>query len=138
MAETKPTVKSTVTGRQLAHGNSSTVVRAFVADDLFRGRLNIVRPTMAQAAALARVSAAYAWAAHRHAEDREAIVNGLAPLMPARSRIQKNGIKPLVKPIKPLITSMSDDLDDTALINLVRCIGTSRVLEAACAVEASQ
>ena len=69
-------------GRWLAHNHLSLVERAFLAADLVIGKCQLVQPTVAQAARLARVSNTYAhWAIHRLGE-RGQITNGVIPLVP--------------------------------------------------------
>jgi hypothetical protein len=58
-----PTTSPTITGRNLAHGKHTKTARALMAADLVAGRVKLIRPTVKQAAALARVSAPYVYAA---------------------------------------------------------------------------
>jgi hypothetical protein len=109
-----------VTGRYLAHSKLSSVERAFLASDLVSGDKRLVRPTIVQAAMLARVNKTYAWWATKQQDNRFDIEAGYLPLVPPRE----------VKSRAPI----SDDW----LFDIVREAGIGRVLEAACAVEAAQ
>jgi hypothetical protein len=106
-----------VAGRYLAHSKLSSVERAFLASDLVSGDKLLVRPTIVQAAMLARVNKTYAWWAIRQQGNRAEIEAGYLPLVPARE----------VKPSAPV--------SDGELFDIVRDVGIGRVLEAAIAVE---
>jgi hypothetical protein len=77
-----PTV---VTGRDIAHSHRTTVQLAFFAADWCLGRVQLVKPTIKQAAAIADVSYGYARAARRIAycrpDLRPAIQCGSRPLI---------------------------------------------------------
>jgi hypothetical protein len=121
-----------LTGRFLAHNQESRVVRAFLAADLHRGVKRLDKPTRLQAAILARVNPTYAlWAEKRMAE-RVAIEAGAIPLVPASPISKANGNGMIV----PM--SATGQTPDPALIDFVRSVGVTRVLEAACAVEAAE
>jgi hypothetical protein len=121
-----------VTGRFLAHTHLDRVARAFVADDLYTGVKRLVEPTMLQAALLARVSPAYAWAARKRHAERGAIEMGLVPLVPPRL------VRPKTNGHTLSIPAQAVEIDDSALIDFVHTVGVSRVLDAAVTVEAAQ
>ena len=119
-----------ISGRFLAHNRHSRIVRAFIAADLHSGALRLAKPTFVQAALLAGVNRAYAhWAIKRQAERAE-IEAGLIPLVPASPVSKANG--------NMLPMSITGQMPDCDVIELVRSIGVNRVLEAAVAVEAAQ
>jgi len=118
-----------LTGRFLAHNQQSRVVRAFLAADLHSGTKQPVKLTMVQAAYLARVSPAYAWAAEKRMEERPAIEAGYVPLVPAGAARTNGNMLPM---------SITGLMPDSDLIDFVRRVGVNRVLEAAVAVEAAQ
>jgi SpoU rRNA methylase family enzyme len=75
-----------ISGRNIAHSKRSAVERAFVAADLHLGRYVLIKPTLAQAAKLLRVNAAYVAAAKAIAHDqaaRNAVISGRVPLVVA-------------------------------------------------------
>ena len=77
---------SSVTGRNVAHGRRTAVERAFLAADLHLGRVNLVKPTVKQVAAMLTVSQAYVAAAKAVAHDergRDAVLAGRVPLLVA-------------------------------------------------------
>ena len=119
----------TLCGRFLAHNQKSRVVRAFYAADLHRGAKLLTKPTMLQAAFIARVSPAYAWAAEKRMAERNEIEGGYVPLVPP-SVSKANG--------NMLPASITGHLADSEVIAFVRSVGIDRVLEAAVAVEAAQ
>jgi hypothetical protein len=125
-----PTVVPTITGRFAAHTHLDRVSRAFLAADLHSGAKRLVRPTMTQCAAIARVNVSYCWWAERRMAERTAIESGAIPLVPAPVHKNSNGT---VVPISP-----AGQMPDPALIDFVRNVGVTRVLEAACAVEAAE
>jgi len=110
-------VNSTVTGQYLSRARLTRRERDFVGADLRRGVKFLVHPTLAQAAFLAgsNVSAVW-WACHRQGFRGE-IIRGLLPLVPPR---------------------VSKPIPDTAVVDFVRTVGITRVLDAACAVEAAE
>ena len=120
---------STLCGRFLAHNQKSRVVRAFYAADLHSGGTLLVKPTMLQAAFIARVSPAYAWAAEKRMAERFEIEFGYVPLVPP-SVSKANG--------NTLPASITGHVADSDVIAFVRSVGINRVLEAAVAVEAAQ
>ena len=122
----------TLTGRYLAHNHLDTVTHAFIADDLHTGATKFINPTMTQVAYLARVNVTYAWWAHKRRGERAAIEAGLIPLVPAAAAARAHG-HGTVLPVVPDI-----GIDDAAVVNFVRSVGVTRVLEAAVAVEAAQ
>lgn len=112
-----------LTGRFLAHTHTPLVARAFLAADLISGASRLVAPTIGQAASLARVNRTYAfWAAHR-SHLREVIAAGELPLVPPTTR-------PVQLPV-PMV-------DDAEILAFVRRVGTTRILDAAVAVEAAE
>ena len=106
-----------VTGRYLAHSKLSSVERAFLASDLVSGDKRLVRPTIAQAAMLARVNKTYAWWATKQQDNRFNIEAGYLPLVPQRVKAP---------------------ISDPEIIDFVRTVGLERVLDAAVVVEAAQ
>jgi hypothetical protein len=118
-----------LTGRFLAHNQQSRVIRAFYAVDLHTGGTLLTKPTMLQAAFIARVSPAYAWAAEKRMAERNEIEGGYVPLVPP-SVSKANG--------NMLPASITGHLADSEVIAFVRSVGIDRVLEAAVAVEAAQ
>ncbi len=127
----EPVVNSTpVTGRYLSHNHLGRIARAFVAADRAAGAKQLVRPTLTQAAHLARANVTYAWWARKRMAERAAIEAGLIPLVPALPVSKPNG-----STLPMLITGQIPDGD---LIALIRATGVDRVLAAACAVEAAQ
>ena len=56
-----------VTGRYLAHNHLDRVSKAFLASDLISASKQLVKPTILQAAMLAKVNSTYAWWATRRA-----------------------------------------------------------------------
>jgi hypothetical protein len=86
----------TVTGRNLAHGRRSTAERALIAADLHRNRVDLISPTVKQAAALAGVCVPYAAAAVLVADDqalRDAVLAGEVSLFDA---VRSNASESLV------------------------------------------
>lgn len=104
-----------VTGRYLAHNHLDRVSKAFLASDLISGSKQLVKPTILQAAMLAKVNSTYAWWATRQGSNRFEIERGYLPLVPP----------PVQAPIS-----------DPEIIDFVRRVGIGRVLDAA--VEAAQ
>jgi hypothetical protein len=120
-----------ITGRFLAHNHHNRVARAFTAADLHAGTKQLIKPTMVQAALLARVSAAYAWAAVKRQNQRAEIEAGLIPLVPASvvgPKTNGNG-SALVVP---------GTIDDAELMHIAHVVGADRMLAAAVAMEAAQ
>ena len=113
-----------IRGRLLAHTRDSQVVRAFTAADLHAGTKQLISPTMVQAALLARVSPAYAWAAVKRQAQRADIEAGLIPLVPATPRPNGNG-SALVVP--------GGTIDDVELMHIAHVVGADRMLAAAIA-----
>ncbi len=109
------------TGRYLARQKFNRVERAFLAADLVNGTADLIKPTVLQAAALARVNVPYVHWAIRWAENRVAILAGELPLVPLRL------------PQAPL--HLRSELNDADLINIAQLVGTDRMLEAAVAAE---
>ena len=118
---------TSLSGRFLAHNHAGPIPRAFFAADLISGVKYFTAPTLIQAAALARVNRTYVqWALKRQAERAE-IEAGRIPLIlsPGESVIPKmDGTAP-------------SGIDDAELVQLMRCVGTERVLAAAIQAEAS-
>jgi hypothetical protein len=113
-----------VRGRFLAHNHYDTIGRAFLAVDLHDGVKVPIDLTMTQAARLARVRITLAWWAKRRQAERRAIEAGLVPLVPQRLPIPKtNGLVPV--------------LDNVAVLDFVRAVGVSRVLDAAVMIESA-
>ena len=113
-----------ITGRYLAHNKLTVVERAFLAADLHTGERSLEAPTVVQAALLARVNISYAHHALKEAANRSTIECGVRPL-----------VLPLPKQ-KPLVPMPM--VDDAQIINFVRHVGITRVLDAAVAVEAAE
>lgn len=110
-----------VTGQALSRKRNWRLhERAFWAADLYSGDKRLIKPTLAQAAALtgAGSTSSVWWALQREAV-REEIMLGLLPMVPPRAT-------------KPVPVSDGD------LFDFVRNVGIGRVLDAACAVEAAQ
>jgi hypothetical protein len=118
----------TLCGRFLAHNQKSRIIRAFYAADLHRGTKLLTKPTMLQAAFIARVSPAYAWAAEKRMAERFEIEFGYVPLVPPGSKPNGN----------MLPASITGHLADSDVIAFVRSVGVNRIIEAAVAVEAAQ
>jgi hypothetical protein len=112
-----------ISGRYVAHARASLIERAFHAADLVVGATTLQRPTVVQAAELWRVNRTYvAWAIKRW-DNRGGIEAGLMALVPPRV---------LALPA-PRVA-----IDDVQIIDFVRNVGISRVLDAAVAVEAAE
>lgn len=104
----------------------------FLASDLYRGVFHLVEPSLVQAAFIAGSHSVTAvWWAVRREEHRGEILNGELPLMPARLVAPKTNGTALVVP-------KAVEIDDSTVIDFVRTVGITRVLEAAVAVEAAQ
>jgi hypothetical protein len=119
-----------ITGRFLAHNRLSRVSRAFIAADLHSGDKALTKPTMLQAALLARVNSAYAWWAEKRQAERPAILRGEIPLVPPHSlapRTNGNGT-----------SLLPAEIPDHALVDLVRRIGVSKLLDIAVMAEAAE
>lgn len=79
-----------ITGRSLAHAKRSVPERAFLAADLHRNRVDLVCPTIKQAAYLAGVCVPYATAAVAIADNRAAraaVLAGDCTLMDAAKAV---------------------------------------------------
>lgn len=113
-------VNSTVTGRYLAHNHLGRVQKAFLARDLSVGAKQLVGPTILQAAMLARVNVTYVHWAIKQATNRFEIEAGYLPLVPSR----------VVKSTTPI--------SDPEVIDFIRTVGVSRVIDAACVIEAAE
>jgi hypothetical protein len=123
-----PTVNATITGRFLAHSPASAVARAFRAADLHTGAVQLVQPTMVQAAYLAGTSTTYARQAALRLAERAAIENGTIPLMPpARAIPRANGLA---------LAVLGPELDDSMLVSIAHAVGPERMLAAAVSAEA--
>jgi len=85
-----------VTGQWLAHARLTLTERAYVAADLYVGAAQLVRPTVLQCAALAKVNACYAHWAIKRPNDRLLVESGAVPLVPPA------GPKALPKPVEPV------------------------------------
>jgi hypothetical protein len=72
----------TVSGNYLAHNKYDAIGKAFLAADLYRGRMQLIRPTLTQAARLARTNYGYAWWAVKRQSERAKIEAGRLPLVP--------------------------------------------------------
>ena len=76
-----------VSGRYLAHARLTPAEWAYLAADLYNGRRFLVKPTMVQAAWLARkISTTYAHTALRRPDERWLVENGHLPLVMPRTR----------------------------------------------------
>ena len=115
-----------ISGSFLARNRHDAVAHAFFACDLFTGAKRLTKPTMLQAAYLARVNVTYAWWAFKRQAERAAIEAGLVPLVPSQL-VKANGST------LPTVTI----IDNAEIVNFVRAVGVNRVLEAAVAVEAA-
>jgi hypothetical protein len=122
----------TLSGRFLAHNRHNLAVRAFFGADLHLGAKRPDKLTRQQSAGLARVSSTYVWWAEKRMAERAAIEAGVIPLVPASPISKANGNGTIV----PM--SVTGQMPDPALIDFVRSVGVTRVLEAACAVEAAE
>jgi hypothetical protein len=129
LLEPTATAVPAISGNFLARNRYDLVAHAFYACDLFTGAKRLVKPTMLQAAHLARVNVTYAWAAHRRQAERAAIEAGKVPLVPP-PLMKANGA-----PLTPVVDT---GIDDATVVSFVRSVGVARVLEAAVAVEAAQ
>jgi|SRR6516164_2329528 hypothetical protein len=116
-----------LSGRFLAHNGQSRVVRAFYAADLHSGAKLLTKPTMVQAAFIARVSPAYAWAAAKRMDQRFEIEFGYVPLMApaAPVRVNGNGTAHSIVP--------NAGIDDAELMHIANLVGPDRMLAAAIA-----
>jgi hypothetical protein len=121
-----------LSGHYLARNRESHDVRAFFGAELHLGIKSPGKLTRLQAAFLARVSPTYVWWAEKRMDQRAAIEAGAIPLVPASPISKANG--------NGTIASMSTtgQMPDPALIDFVRSVGVTRVLEAACTVEAAK
>src|SRR5262249_59654744 len=81
LASPPPPVRS-VPGAYLAYNRFDPTGKAFLAADLHSGALQLVKPTLRQAAALARANYAYAWHAVKRRAQRAEIEAGPLPLVP--------------------------------------------------------
>src|SRR5262245_32227416 len=105
-----------LSGRYFAHNRLARMQRAYLAADLHSGKVRLTAPTLVQAASIARVDRTAAWWASNRQEERAAIVSGLLPLVPPR---------PSNKPSLPVPV-----VDDAKIVDFVRTVGVSRVLDA--------
>jgi hypothetical protein len=108
-----------VTGQSLSRKkNWLPHEREFMAADLYRGDKRLIKPTLAQAAALTGAgSATSVWWAVQRESVRDEIMQGWLPMVPPRVKAP---------------------ISDPEIIDFVRTVGLERVLDAACAVEAAQ
>jgi hypothetical protein len=113
-----------LTGRYLAHNRLSHVGRAFLAADLYAGIAEPTALTLTQAAKLARVNYTAAWWASHQSAQRADIVNGLLPLVPARSRTNGH--------------TNGHTISDPDLETVIHTAGVERVLDIAARVEAAE
>jgi hypothetical protein len=119
---------SPISGQLLARNHYDRVGRAFTAADLVLGNTHLVKPTVGQAALLAKTNRNDVHAALRQQDERDAIEAGRLPLFP---KFNGNGHCRLSQ------GSLLAEATHSELVDLVRVIGVDRVLEAACAVESS-
>jgi hypothetical protein len=123
------TVKPTpICGTYLCHNHLDIAGRARLAVGLHYGAKQLVFPTMVQAAWLARVSTASAWLEHRRRIERAAPSKTSVAVATEASPSATNGQPPATQA----------PINNDAVIEFVRTVGVSRVLEAAVAVEAAQ
>jgi hypothetical protein len=127
---------ASVTGRQM-----TLVKRAFTAADLVLGAKRLVEPTVVQAAALARISRAYAGWAVKRMDERLDIERVLIPLVPspAPASVGPNGTD--TDPMKVLCPDVTGTelakanghcaFPDEAPVHLARAVGVDRWLSAA-------
>jgi hypothetical protein len=121
------TVKPTaISGQFLARNRHDAVAHAFFACDLYTEAKKLTKPTMLQAAYLARVNVTYAWWAFKRQAERAAIEAGAIPLVP--SPLAKTNGTALTVPLVP-------DIDDMELLHIAKRVGTDRMLAAAMAAE---
>jgi hypothetical protein len=122
------TVKPTaISGQFLARNRYDAVAHAFFARDLYTGAKELTKPTMLQAAYLARVNVTYAWWAFKRQAERAAIEAGVIPLVPPQLA-KANGTALTTPPVVP-------DINDVELIHIAQRVGTDRMLAAAMAAE---
>jgi hypothetical protein len=113
-----------ITGRNLAHARRNPVERALLAADLASGRVVLVEPTMRQIVGLTGASPSYAAAAAALDEgERRSVSRGWRPMIPTQQ------VKRDAAPIDWA------RIDDSALVNGARALGTDRMLAAAVAAE---
>jgi hypothetical protein len=124
--------KQTITGRSLVHRRLSKVQRAVLAADVIDGLAQYVQ-TDQQVAAAFGVSGTYVLAARKLSpRERSAILQGydvvrFAELL--RPPRQLSLARPTLPDLKVI--------PDSVLENLVRSVGTDRLLSIACAVESA-
>lgn len=112
-----------VTGRNLAHARRTPIERALLAADLASGRAVLVEPTMRQIVLLTGASPSYAAAAAALDEgERRSVLRGWRPMIPQQVKRRE----------APIDWAR---IDDSALINGARALGTDRMLAAAVAAE---
>jgi hypothetical protein len=115
-----------ISGNFLARNRYDVVAHAFYACDLFTGAKRLVKPTMLQAAHLARVNVTYAWWAHKRQAERAVIEAGKIPLVPPL--LAKVNGTPLAPPV------VNTGIDDAELMHIAHRVGPDRMLAAAIAV----
>jgi hypothetical protein len=127
LPEPAATAVSAISGNFLARNRYDVVAHAFYACDLFTGAKRLVKPTMLQAAHLARVNVTYAWWAHKRQTERAAIEAGRIPLVPPPlAKTNGNGATHLAEP--------DVGIDDAELLHIAHRVGPDRMLAAAIAV----
>ena len=121
-----------VTGQYLAHTQKSLVERAFIGADLFTGAKHLTSPTLVQSSCLAKVNRTYVWWATRRQAERTEIEARRIPLVPPSHLAPKacGNIDDLPVP--------KIEIPDFELVEFVRAVGVSRVLDAAVLAEAAQ
>jgi len=133
---TKPSLVNSIPlkGRYLSRTPHTPRECDLLGSDLYRGAFHLVESSLAQAAFIAGSHSATAvWWAVRRENFRREILNGDLPLVPARLNAPKTNGHALVA-----LTTNGESIDDATLIDFVRSVGTTRVLEAATAVRAAQ
>jgi hypothetical protein len=113
-----------IRGRYLSRWVRTDREAAFLGSDFWTGIYRLEEPSLEQSAFLAGSTVSNVWWATEREEYRKEILSYRMPLVPVRIK------KPKV--LVPVV------YDDAEVLNYVRTVGVSRVLDAAVAVERSQ
>jgi hypothetical protein len=114
-----------ISGNYLAHNRHDPIGKALtIAAPLYLGIRVLGKPTLGQAAMLARCNRTYAFWAVKRYEQREDILAGLLPLVPP------NAPKPF--------SSVSETITDAELAEVIRKAGIARMLDVAAMFEAAE
>jgi hypothetical protein len=120
------TVSKPVTGRYLSHNHLPARRRALLAGDLASGRRHLVKPTLAQAARLARVSLPYAAAGrdvvHCQPHLRTAVESGECALLKAANRIS---------PASAILVRTWNAASPAERVEFIRRVNPDRIFDAA-------